>query len=711
MEIRVKRVMLSDDELMHYRTKGSKNGQRLYQNKDGSLTPLGRIHYGVGKARGEGDSDGNEGDKRRSIGQVLKDRKKAKVRKESLEKARAAKAAKQAAAKKAEEEAKLKSEEEAKKKAEEEKAKAEREEAKQKAIMSGSASEVLKFQGELTGPEMQFIQNRINWEANMKKAAKDEETTKAKEFFEKLDTATSYAETGIKAWNTVANVVNAWNGEKVMPKVSTNIQNDNKQQVINRKRQLQAQKARDEAQRQQQQAYEQAQAEAAKQNKKNKKSKDQNQQKTNNQNQQGTDTKDKGSVFDKLKNKTKSNNSGSENNQNPNQNKQNQNNQKSNKRKFDAQTNESAEKVTKSETKVSDVSKDVIDAGYSWLYDSNGEFIRMVYDDLKHADFDDIDADFVAHCEMMADFFLSHHGVKGQKWGVRRYQDKNGRLTAAGKQHLKDRKIDAKIEEYVKSGKAKVEELENYTVAGLTTMTRPSGEQYVSGLMEGHDFDWQEVTNYSDLGGYYTTASVIKNKPNSHRYVDGDPIYETHDNFQIASYDMKRCNPNFGQPGTTQNCAKCSATLELRMRGDYDISAGRQTYPSSADAMSYWFKDAKRVDYDYDTVEDALRSYGKKTSGTLGYQYATGGGHSVHWTNDAFGNFQIQDGQNGRTFNSVSELMDAYGGDTTKTLSTFRLDNCEPDWDALESDSVVSKRYGSYSKVRNKWSNRVVDTW
>ena len=36
--------------LMHYRTEGSKNGQRLYQYKDGSLTPLGRIHYGVGQS-------------------------------------------------------------------------------------------------------------------------------------------------------------------------------------------------------------------------------------------------------------------------------------------------------------------------------------------------------------------------------------------------------------------------------------------------------------------------------------------------------------------------------------------------------------------------------------------------------------------------------------------------------------------------------------
>ena len=33
---------------------------------------------------------------------------------------------------------------------------------------------------------------------------------------------------------------------------------------------------------------------------------------------------------------------------------------------------------------------------------------------------------------------LSHSGVKGQKWGVRRYQDEGGKLTAAGKARYKN---------------------------------------------------------------------------------------------------------------------------------------------------------------------------------------------------------------------------------------------------------------------------------
>lgn len=40
-------VINRNDELQHHGTKGMKWGQRLYQNKDGSLTKLGKLRYGT----------------------------------------------------------------------------------------------------------------------------------------------------------------------------------------------------------------------------------------------------------------------------------------------------------------------------------------------------------------------------------------------------------------------------------------------------------------------------------------------------------------------------------------------------------------------------------------------------------------------------------------------------------------------------------------
>ena len=41
----------------------------------------------------------------------------------------------------------------------------------------------------------------------------------------------------------------------------------------------------------------------------------------------------------------------------------------------------------------------------------------------------------------MSNTYLYHHGIKGQKWGVRRFQNADGGLTSSGKKRYSNRQI------------------------------------------------------------------------------------------------------------------------------------------------------------------------------------------------------------------------------------------------------------------------------
>lgn len=162
-------------ELYHHGIKGMRWGIRRFQNKNGSLTPAGK--------------------KRLS----RKERK-------NLEKAREAA-----------------------------KAKREHEAAKNRAIKSGSASDVLKFKNELTQQQRSEVEARIGWETRMADLSRKEISAgkkKADKMFNTVGDITDYADKAAKAYNTVANIYNAFNkGGKVLPRIDRDVMKGNSDAV------------------------------------------------------------------------------------------------------------------------------------------------------------------------------------------------------------------------------------------------------------------------------------------------------------------------------------------------------------------------------------------------------------------------------------------------------------------------------------------------
>ena len=70
------------------------------------------------------------------------------------------------------------------------------------------------------------------------------------------------------------------------------------------------------------------------------------------------------------------------------------------------------------------------EVGFKWMPDQEKKGSKYVMYKIKHSNEDDT--------------FLVHHGVKGQKWGVRRYQNADGTLTNAGKKRYDSEMKDLK---------------------------------------------------------------------------------------------------------------------------------------------------------------------------------------------------------------------------------------------------------------------------
>lgn len=125
----------------------------------------------------------------------------------------------------------------------------------------------------------------------------------------------------------------------------------------------------------------------------------------------------------------------------------------------------------------------------------------------------------------MENGYLYHYGVKGQKWGVRRYQNKDGTLTNAGKSRYGD-----------------------------STVSEESRQ--INGVVRGLPMTSEEADS----------GKCNPNKPD--RWCDREEY-----NTQMAE-----------KGGYLYNCQSCAVAFEARVRG-YDVIAGSRSNNPTADMI------------------------------------------------------------------------------------------------------------------------------
>lgn len=255
--------------------------------------------------------------------------------------------------------------------------------------------------------------------------------------------------------------------------------------------------------------------------------------------------------------------------------------------------------------------------------------------------------------------YIEHHGVLGQKWGVRRYQNKDGGLTPAGRKH---------VGQNVSSNRVG-------SLDEQTTMALASSAAYVASMA--------------------AIVAAIKIKEKRETKLFNEELDYMYKNREIktlkeapklkkpmqASENMKIVNPGFPKDGSTENCMLCTTAMVMREKG-YNVKANtidHGLYNKNIDRLFSEggqfnkIKARKSVD-----IVNKLNTEGDGAYGNLTIQWKLGGGHSVFWKNEG-GKTHIYDGQSGEEYDLKNPKFSKFLNNISKRGASYsRLDNVEP---------------------------------
>lgn len=119
---------------------------------------------------------------------------------------------------------------------------------------------------------------------------------------------------------------------------------------------------------------------------------------------------------------------------------------------------------------------------------------------------------------------LQHHGIKGQKWGVRRYRNEDGTLTPAGKKRAKTLSDSARVK---KIRKKKITQMSNEELRDANN--RLQLERQYKDLTKKKSIGKKIVTAFVVTAA---TVTSVENSYNTYKRI-GKAIKKKYDSIQI----------------------------------------------------------------------------------------------------------------------------------------------------------------------------------
>ena len=284
---------------------------------------------------------------------------------------------------------------------------------------------------------------------------------------------------------------------------------------------------------------------------------------------------------------------------------------------------------------------------------------------------------------------LMHHGILGQKWGVRRFQEKDGSYTQAGRERYG----------YGPAREPKTEEEKVGVSPILSTLALMAGVE-IATIPVAAAFDAVHDAKVSkDIKNWEANRKLEKTDPETGLKLKSNP------NATIKE-DMKMVNREYGYGlfkrasllgafgyesskamGSTENCMLCTTALDLKRRG-YDVKAGKSPDGYYAKDLKKWYKEGKDATMGrFNVIVEQLSKEPEGSYGNFMVYWKEGGGHSMFYRIEN-GKPIIYDAQSNNKYklNTIAQHVNM----SLPGHCYLRTDNLTPNYEYLKKEGIIA---------------------